>query len=372
MQWGDGPRPPWENPSNRSVFTFRKHTPHDPLCTAAWFVLRRKRANSGDWMKVSWLRRSGIALAGILCLALATAASAQVVVTVQGDTAYATISLTGSNGVTYDADVTIVFDTPQHLSPRALNLTAELINPDDIDPRLAVDQYGNSNCYSLLPPPLGTPICPTVDPAFPVMITVEPVVLPWLFSSGFDNGDVTGGGTFSFVNTYQFDVHTHDLVYADRSPYRLFKAQIGDNFHDVSTDVMPGSVRVRGRGGEFSQFVVASDPRSNSGLLAAESVSLEKILELDTRILASILSDGLRLDLLDLLAQVNALLLIDLTGALAALDNLIDLIHLNAGSDIANVWSADHSVVNDAGGMDELAQTLKFSMQLQQGAAPNR
>ena len=314
---------------------------------------------------------SGIVLAGILCLALATSATAQVVVTVDGDTAYATISLTDSSGVTYDADVTIVFDSPRHLTPRALNLTAQLIDPDDINPRLETDQYGNSNCYSLLPPPLGTPICPTVDPAFPVMITVEPIVLPWLFSSGFDDGSVAGGGTFSFLNTYQFDVHTHDLVYADRSPYRLFKAQIGGDFHDVTNDVMPGSVRVRGRGGEFSEFVVASDPRSNASLLAAQSVSLEKILELDTRILAAIISDGLRLDLLDLLAQVNALLLVDLTGALAALDSLIDLIHLDAGSDIANVWSADHSVVNDAGGMDELAQTLRFSMLLQQGAAPN-
>ena len=43
----------------------------------------------------------------------------------------------------------------------------------------------------------------------------------------------------------------------------------------------------------------------------------------------------------------------------------------DAGIDIANVWSADHSVVNDAGEIDELAQTLRFSMQRQQGAAAN-
>jgi uncharacterized protein DUF6689 len=322
---------------------------------------------SGVWQ---WTWR---AFAGVVLMALAAAASAQVVVTVDGDTAYATISLTDNNGTTYDADVTIVFDSPENLTPAALNLTAQIIDPDDINPRLAQDQYGQPNCYQevLLITPL---ICPTVDPAFPVMITVEPVALPWLFASGFDGGDA-GDGVFSFMNTYQLEVHTHDLVYADRSVYRVFKAPIGGNFHDVTNDVQPGSVRVRGRGGAFSEFVVANDPRSNSGLLGLQTgavfVSLEKIVELNTRILAAILSDGLQLDLIDLLVQVNALLLVDITGALAVLDSLIDLLDVNAGSDIANVWRADHSVVNDAGEMQELAQTLKFSMLLQQGAGAN-
>jgi hypothetical protein len=305
--------------------------------------------------------------AGVLSMALAAAASAQVVVTIDGDTAFATVSVTGDNGLTYDAEVTIVFDTPQNLTPAALNLTAQVIDPNAINPRLATDQYGASNCYT---PLLQSPICPTVDPAFPVMITVEPIVLPLLFASGFDGGD-DGDGIFSFLNTYQLEIHTHDLVYADRSVYRAFKAPIGGNFHDVTDNVLPGSVRVRGRGGAFSEFVVASDPRSNSGLLAAEAVSLGKIVELNTRILAAILSDGLRLDLLDLLVEVNALLLVDLTGALAALDSLIDLLDTDAGTDIANVWRADHAVVNDAGEMQELAETLRFSMLLQQGAAAN-
>jgi hypothetical protein len=319
-------------------------------------------------MKGRWWRWTWLLFAGVLSMALASAASAQVVVTVDGDTAHATISLTDNNGTTYDADVTIVFDTPENLTPAALNLTATIIDPAQINPRLAFDQYGNPNCYvSVIP--LGT-FCPTIDSAFPVMVTVEPIVLPWLFTSGFDGGD-SGDGVFSFLNNYQLEIHTHDLAYTDRSPYRVFKAPIGGNFHDITTDTAPGSMRARGRGGAFSQFVIANDPRSNVGLLGAGAVavSTEKILELDTRILAAILSDGLRLDLLDLLAQVNALLLIDLTGALSALDSLIDLLDVNAGTDIANVWRADHTVVNDAGEMQELAETLRFSMLLQQGAA---
>jgi hypothetical protein len=312
----------------------------------------------GEVMRVRWRYFTGCVFAAVLSLALAAAASAQVVVTVDGDTAYATISLTDNNGVTYDADVTIVFDSPENLTPQSLNLTAELVDPADINARLQNDGMGNSNCGLL-----GL-FCPTIDPAFPMMVTVEPLDLPWLFANGFDGG--TGGsGVLSFLNTYQIEVHTHDLVYADGSSYRLYKAPVDSDFHDVTNDVLPGSMRARGRGGAFSQFVVASDPRD------ALTVSLQKIVELNLRIVAAALNDGLRLDLLALLAQVDALILIDVVGALAVLDDLIDLIDANAGTNIANVWTAHRDVVNDAGEMSELARTLRFSMTRILGGSAN-
>lgn len=311
-------------------------------------------------MKGIWRRWSWFALAGILCLATATSASAQVVVTIDGDTAYATISLTDGNGVTYDADVTIVFDTPQHLTARNLNLTAELVNPADLNDRLAA---------TCLPRLLQAPLCPSVDPAFPVMITVEPINLPSIYTNSFELGQ-GHSVDFSFLNTYQFDVHTHDLVYQDGSPYRLFKAPIGDVFHDVTNDVMPGSVRVRGRGGAFSQFIVVTDPRYDNAVDRL-AVSTGKIADLNLRILAAALSDGLRLDLLGLLAQVDALLLVDVVGAIGTLDELIGVIDENAGTNIANIWTAQRDVVNDAGEMDELADTLRFSMTRMLGGGAN-
>jgi len=292
-------------------------------------------------MKRGWLRRSWCALAGMVCLAMATAASAQVTVTVQGNTADAMISLTGSNGVTYDADVTIVFDTPQHLTPRNLNLTAEIIDPNSVVGRLPV-------CVQ--------PICPTVDPNFPVMITVEPLDTPMLFVGSFDSARGVETG-LSFLNTYQIDVHTHDLVYQDGSLYRLYKAPLNQNFDDVTNDVMPGSVRVRGRGGAFSQFIVVSDPRPQLG------VALGKIVTLNARILVAAINNGLQLQLLQLLAEVDTLILIDVLAALDVLGDLIDLINENAGTNIANVWDAHHDVVNDAGEMDQIAYTLQFSME---------
>ena len=44
------------------------------------------------------------------------------------------------------------------------------------------------------------------------------------------------------------------------------------------------------------------------------------------------------------------------------LDDLIGIIDENAGTDIANVWTAQRDVANDAGEMDELALTLQFTM----------
>jgi hypothetical protein len=309
----------------------------------------------GIYMTGRWRQWSWSALAGILCLALATAASAQVVVTVNGDTADATISLTDGNGVTYDADVTIVFDTPEYLTPRSLNLTAELVDPNAIRGRLP----GSQLCLPIIG-------CVVVDPAFPVMITVEPIDFPSLYTSSFETGEGRSVD-LSFLNTYQFDVHTHDLSYQPNSVYRLMKAPVDPNqpFHDVTNDVMPGSVRVRGRGGAFSQFLVVKDTR------IAATVAAEKIVLLNLRILSSVLDDGLRLDLLALLAQVDALLLIDLTGALDNLAQLIGLIDENAGTNIANVWTAQRDVANDAGEMDELALTLQFTMLRMLGGGAN-
>lgn len=295
--------------------------------------------------------------AGVLALGLASAASAQVLVTVEGDTAHADISLTGPGGQTYTAEVIIEFDTPQNLTPEALNLTAEVVDPSDIDGRMP----DGDSC--LLPPLICScpdpvnGVCPkpTVDPNFPIMVTVEPVALPWLFYSGFDGGDA-GNGELSFKNTYRFEMHTHDLEYSDDTLYRLFKAPVDGDFEDVTTEVAQGSFRARGRGGAFSQFVIASDPRDPI------NVANIKLGALSARILTAALADGLRLDLLGLVAKVEALLIVDLVGALNVLDELIGTIELDAGISIPNIWDASHTVSNDAGEMDSLAQSARFSM----------
>ncbi len=283
-----------------------------------------------------WLR-----LALLVALPAASTAAAQVVVDIVGDTAHATISLAGDNGTVHSADVTIIFDTPLNLSAESLNLTAELVDP--ADPQMA----------ARLPHGI------VIDPAFPMLVTVEPPMAPWLFVDGFEGGP-SGAGALSFRNSYRLEVHTHDLVYTPNSPYRLLKAPLGGAFDDVTEDVLSGSTRARGRGGAFSQFLVGEDRRPLALL-----VVLDKLVDLDARLLSAVLGDTLRLDLVALLAQVQVAVLVPVVGclnALVPLDQFIGEINAHAGIDIANLWRAERDVANDAGELQALAHTLRFSL----------
>jgi hypothetical protein len=287
-----------------------------------------------------------LTLAFVLAGAAARDAAAGVVVTVDGNTAHAEISLTDGSGATYDADVTITFDSPVNLTPDSLGLSAQLINPNDplVTSRLPLNLQN-------------------IDPAFPVLITVEPPNLGWLFTSGFD-GNEDGTGNLSFLNTYEFEIHTHDLVYADQSPYRIVKAPIGGVFFDFTEDILPGSVRARGREGAFSQFMVVKDSYTDPVTMLL-LVAVPKLLALQVRVLAAVLTDVVNLDLVRLLADITAdlaLLGLDLTGAIEALDQLIAEVTAHAGVDIANQWNAEHTVTNDAGEILGLAQTLRFTL----------
>jgi hypothetical protein len=274
----------------------------------------------------------------LLCLSAISTAQATVVVTVSGNTANAAISL-GS----YSAQVTIVFDSPINLTADNLNVTAQVVNPLD----LAV----------IARLPLGV----SIDPAFPVMITVEPVNNLWMFLSGFESPETTAGNLL-FLNNYQFEVHTSNLTYVPAGPYRLFKAPLTGNFDDVTDGVFSGSVRARGRGGAFSQFLVVSDSRMP--LLVATG----KIVALNLRILAATLSDLLRGDLVGLLAQVNtALIALDFATAILHLDALTAEIEAHAGIDIANIWRADRDLINDAGELESLTASLRFTLVRLQG-----
>ena len=289
-----------------------------------------------------------IKLAAAFLLGGCSCVQAGVSVSASGNQALANISL--SDGVhTYIADVTITFDNPINLTPDELNLSAQLVDAGSISARLP----------ACLLPLLG---CTTMDPAFPVMITVEPLNLPWLFANGFDaNGPPTSN--LSFLNTYEFEIHTSDLNYVSASAYRLFKAPVNGTFSDVTDDVLAGSVRARGRGGSFSQFMIIKDMR------ASLAVELLKEADLDTRILGAALNSTLSGQLLGLLAEMQtAVGLADYATAIANLDELVATIQAHAGVDIANVWSSDHTLVNDAGDTLGLAQTLRFTLvRLQNG-----
>lgn len=284
-----------------------------------------------------------LALSVALSLGCARDAAADVVVDIDGNVAHAQISLTDGMGGLHQAEVTITFDSALNLTARSLNLSAVLVNPSD--PALTMR----------LPP------ATSIDPAFPMQITVEPIALDWLFTTSFD-GPENGSGDLSLLNTYEFEVHTHDIAYVVNSPYRLIKAPIGGSFRDFTEDILAGSVRARGRDGAFSQFLVARDstPQCTLNLLP---IALGKLVNLQLRVAAALLGDLLNGDLVALLATVNAnLLALDITGAIANLDVFIAEVTAHAGVDIPNIWTARHDLTNDAGEILGLAQTLRFTL----------
>ena len=279
--------------------------------------------------------RSRFIAALLAWFALTSVAHAGVVVSAGGNTAIADISLV-SGHLTYSAQVTIAFDSAQNLNPTELNLSAQIVDP--LDPALL------SRLPACLVPALG---CVSIDPNFPVLITVEPLNL--------------GATNLSFRNTYEFEVHTANLTYVPYSHYRLFKAPVNGVFADTTEAVESGSVRARGRGGSFSQFLLVADTRPSLG------VALQKSVALQTRILSATLNNLLHLNLLGLLANVTtAVTFGNYTLAIANLDRLVNTIQANAGINIANIWNSNHLTANDAGDMLGLAQTLRFTLVLLQ------
>lgn len=305
------------------------------------------------------ISRQTLFRAGLACgvWACAPAALAQVAVTTLGNEAHALIALPEGNPTVF-ADVTITFDSPVNLSAAALNLTAELVDPNDaaLTARLP-------SCLLVT--------CVAISPDFPLLVTVEPPADGSLFRTGFEP-DESNSGLLGFSNTYEIEIHTANLdcsaagigLPCPTTDYRLFKAPLAGNFVDYTSEVIKGSVRARGRDGAFSQFLIVADTRSSL------TVELDKELRLQARILAAALDSTLSGDLLGLLAQVQVAVLVtlDYAAAIAALDDLIALVEANAGSAIPNVWSADHTRVDDAGEIEGLARTLRYTLvRLQNG-----
>lgn len=280
-----------------------------------------------------------LVLAGLLS---PMAARAQVAVTVNGNVAHADISLASGTG-TYDGEVTITFGSPVNLSAQSLNLTAQIVSPSD--PAL----IGRL--------PAGT----AVDPAFPILITVEPPAIDRIFTSGLQLSE-TGDGNLRFVNAYELEIHTHELVYVPPTPYRVFKAPLNGAFFDITADVTSGSVRGRGRSGGFSQFLLVSDARPETAL-GLPILALGKLADLETRLAGSILGNALQLELSGLLDNVQlALLSLDYAAAIVHTDLFILRVGEEAGSGIHNVWRSQRDLVNDAGDLDGLARSLRFSL----------
>lgn len=252
----------------------------------------------------------------LLLVLVAFQASAQIQVTVTGNQALAKVNLLGIG-----ADFSLTFDQPQNLNVASLGLKAKLINP--LDPALRA-RLPDSR--------LGVPL------ALPLMISVEPPA-----SRGL-----------AFSNAVELELHTHLLPFSTTSPLRLYTAHAGGKFYDVTSSISPGSVRVRGRTGGFSDFLILVDP-----IPLLESAS-GKYDFLQASVLA-VPDAAVRSQLqADLAASRSAYDARNYAGAKSALNTFENRVRTHAGTAIPNRWRAQRDLDNVAGDLLTEAGSLRY------------
>ena len=231
------------------------------------------------------------------------------------------------------ADLTIDFENPVGLTPTALEVSAQLVDPQDPD------------LLSRLPDNT------SIQSAFPVLLRIGPAT--------------PSGLSFSSVATVA--LHTYNLVYDPANPQALLKAHDGGSFVDVTTSEGIGSYRVIGSQGDFSEFLIVRDSRGNdTATVGIDTVIVEKFDALQATLTAY--RDGLPLLVaITLQTRLTAARLFYRGGSLlSAVDKLTSFesyVVLHTGADIPGVWVADNpALINVAGLLRAPAETLKFSL----------
>jgi hypothetical protein len=248
---------------------------------------------------------SSFPLAAFFTLAsLPFSAHADVSVSIGTRAATATISVSNTKGQLFTADASLDFDNPQSLTAACLGLTADALDAGkiaDIQARLPSADL-------------------SIDPAFPVRITITP----------------SPTCAFSFNDYVDMEIHTSDLSYTPASPYRLYKGPVGGTFHDITTATTSGSMRARGRGGAFSEFVLVKDNTQDYLAQAQQRYAdLSAELSLKSPTMASVASAALSSDLSASLAAFNNG---DYASAASSLATFDADAGRNAGKNIANFW----------------------------------
>lgn len=259
---------------------------------------------------------------------VAAQADAGVVTTISGSTALTTVDLPNPNGgADLSATVTLTFNNPQNLSVACLGLSAA-----------ALDAGGLAAVLPRLP--AGGRY--TVPTAFPLLLTIEPPPACGL----------------RFTDAYQIEIHTGNLTYQSFSEFRLLKAPVGGAFLDITSAVASGSVRTRGNGGNFSQFVVVADALQD--YLNDTDHAIE---DLDQDLARSSLSLAARGALeVEINLTRSAFDAGDYAAALGYASTIEARIRRYSGDGIPNTWRSARDEVDDEGEM--LAHVLALQFQL--------
>lgn len=276
-----------------------------------------------------WQAIPTLAVATLLLHAAGASAGGVVVTIIGGDKARADITLPNPGGGNYTAEFDLEFEPAnlQNLTVQCLGITADVLDAGEI-----------TNIQSRLPHPGNQ----TIDPAFPVRVTVEPPVACGL----------------AFQDQYDVTLDTEDLVYAPFSPYRLVKAPIGGPFQYVTGTVTSGSVRARGRAGGFSEFVVIKD---NSPQYSIDCES--QYTDLAAQLAAATLTPSARRTLeVDLAVSRAAYEAGDFQRAITLLANFDAHCAEFGGSSLPNRWRSARDLIDVEGNLLGGTDSLRFMM----------
>ena len=266
----------------------------------------------------SVLRNALLALLALLPAVAVQAASVPVQVSV--GTNSASVRVGGAPSPL--ADLSLRFDDATGISPANLGIKAETVNINA--PALLARLPSNLT---------------SIPGALPLLVTIEP--------------PMTGSLVQHRVTHVEF--HTHALTYTAGSRFRLFKAQLGGPFRDITGAVQPGSVRTRGTTPGWSQFLILVDLRPTSTVVSEKFAYLQNQVNLIPAAERPVLQAYLGT------AQV-AVADGRFDDAVVAMDDFSARVSTRAGAYIPDTWRSARDVSNHAGELLAGANTLVFSI----------
>ncbi len=251
---------------------------------------------------------------------------------ISGNTFSAGIELPGG----IEADLKISFEQVVGLTASNLGASAELVDP--LDPDLLA-RLPEPNLVSLAG-------------GFPVKVSIEP----------------PASGALSFSGIASIEIHTHNLTYGVDCPFRLFAAEAGAPFRDITAAMSMGSYRTHGTKGGFSEFLIVADLRPLAAVIDGKFQRVQAVLD----------THGWRIEA-EVLAQLQEQL--DLAAAawygagnpvaaIREIEQFAAMAECAGDESVPSVWRASGDLVNVAGQLRAAAGTLRFSLNLRANAGP--
>lgn len=245
---------------------------------------------------------------------------------IEGNEAFAEIDLAGIAS----AELTLRFEDAVGLSEQNLGISVAQIDPTSLS------LLGRLPASSSL----------SIPSAFPLMITIHP--------------PTTGG--LSFEGMAEVEIYTTALHYTPNTPLRLFKSSNGAAFRDITAETSAGSYRVRGNGGEWSDFLIVADTRSVDQTVDDKFAELQSALSASASDLDTTTFDALQDHLDDAYA---AWLADDVSGAIQDLVGFENAVRAAADDGLVpNVWRSARDLDNHDGMLRARSETLRYSLGL--------